>query len=193
MVCGEPELPYDRPPLSKELLAGADVDESEIGFRPARWYADHRVELILGRRATGLDAKRAQSPSSTTAASSPTRTLLIATGSAPASCPSWRGSRTSTTCGPSPTRAGCAPSFGEGARLAIVGAGFIGQEVAATARAAGAEVTIVEALPAPLGRGPGRGGRPLARWLHCRPRAWTSGSRPSSREPAATARSRSCA
>ena len=56
MVCGEGMLPYDRPPLSKELLAGK-LDESEIGFRPARWYADHRVELIF-RRAAGLDAKR---------------------------------------------------------------------------------------------------------------------------------------
>jgi hypothetical protein len=57
MVCGEPIRPYDRPPLSKDHLAGEIADE-EVSFRPADWYRDNRVELIVDRRATRLDPKR---------------------------------------------------------------------------------------------------------------------------------------
>ena len=54
IVCAETEPPYDRPPLSKELLAGA-VDEEAIALRPHDWYEKNQIELILGRRAVGLD------------------------------------------------------------------------------------------------------------------------------------------
>ena len=47
VVCGEPIAPYDRPPLSKELRAEP--------FRPAEWYAENEVELLLDRRAAALD------------------------------------------------------------------------------------------------------------------------------------------
>ena len=47
VVCGEPEPPYDRPPLSKELSAAP--------FRPPEWYAENDVELLLGRRAARLE------------------------------------------------------------------------------------------------------------------------------------------
>ncbi len=54
MVCGESELPYDRPPLSKGLLAG---EVEEVWFRPAGWYADQRVELTFtARRGTRPEA-----------------------------------------------------------------------------------------------------------------------------------------
>ena len=46
VVCAEPHLPYDRPPLSKELLAG---DSRELSFRDEAWYSDNSVELLLGR------------------------------------------------------------------------------------------------------------------------------------------------
>ena len=54
IVCAETEPPYDRPPLSKKLLAGA-VDEEAIALRPHDWYEKNQIELILGRRAVGLD------------------------------------------------------------------------------------------------------------------------------------------
>ena len=57
MVCGEPERPYDRPPLSKDHLAG-ELSDDEVAFRPADWYVDNRVELLVGRYAKRLDAKR---------------------------------------------------------------------------------------------------------------------------------------
>ncbi len=55
IVCAEPLPPYDRPPLSKAVLAGASEDES-VAFRPAWWYEEREIELLLGRRAVSLDA-----------------------------------------------------------------------------------------------------------------------------------------
>ena len=57
IVCAEPEPPYDRPPLSKELLAGA-IEEESVAYRPAWWYEEKQVELLLGARADALDAER---------------------------------------------------------------------------------------------------------------------------------------
>ncbi len=54
MVCAEPDPPYDRPPLSKELLAGT-VEEESVAYRPAWWYEEKQVELLLGARAEALD------------------------------------------------------------------------------------------------------------------------------------------
>jgi 3-phenylpropionate/trans-cinnamate dioxygenase ferredoxin reductase subunit len=54
MVCGEPHLPYDRPPLSKDLLLDAGV-EGSLPFRSARWYEEQAVQLRLGVPALGLD------------------------------------------------------------------------------------------------------------------------------------------
>src|SRR5918999_2305746 len=53
VVCGEPVAPYDRPPLSKELLANGNGGDPL--FRPREWYEERDVELLLGRRAAGLD------------------------------------------------------------------------------------------------------------------------------------------
>ena len=148
MVCGEAMLPYDRPPLSKELLAGK-LDESEVGFRPVRWYADQRVELIF-RRAVGLDVKRRRLRLDD-GGELAYEDLVIATGSAPRILPALEGFSNVHYLRTIADAQRLRSELGKGVRLAIVGAGFIGQEVASTARAAGAEVTIVEALPAPLG------------------------------------------
>jgi 3-phenylpropionate/trans-cinnamate dioxygenase ferredoxin reductase subunit len=147
IVCAEPDPPYDRPPLSKQVLAGAAGEES-VGYRPAWWYEEREIELLLGMRAEQLDPQ--------------TRTIrldsgppldygkvLIATGSAPRRLPFLDHSNVHilrTLEDARRLRAELVP----GARLAIVGAGFIGQEVAATARGLGVEVTILEALPTPL-------------------------------------------
>jgi len=147
IVCAESEAPYDRPPLSKGALAGAAGEES-VGFRPADWYADHAVELRLGTRAESLD------PAARTLTLDSGETLgygklLIATGSAPRRLPFLDHANVHalrTLSDARRLRAELLP----GARLVIVGAGFIGQEVAATARGLGVEVTIVEALGTPL-------------------------------------------
>ncbi len=148
IVCGEPELPYDRPPLSKGLLAG-DLRDRDVAFRDRDWYEDQSVELILDRRATKLEAKKhtVELGDSTTLRY---ERLLIATGSAARRLPALQGYSNVHKLRTIEDARRLRDEVSRGARLVIVGAGFIGQEVAATARQAGAEVTIVEALLAPL-------------------------------------------
>jgi NADPH-dependent 2,4-dienoyl-CoA reductase/sulfur reductase-like enzyme len=148
IVCAEPEPPYDRPPLSKELLAGTMDDES-VAYRPDWWYEEKEVELLLGARAAGLDAGarvvRLESGDELRY-----QRLLIATGGAARHLPFLDGYENVHALR---TLADARRLRGElvrGARLAIVGAGFIGQEVAATARGLGVAVTMIEALPTPL-------------------------------------------
>ena len=148
LVGDEGTLPYDRPPLSKEYLSGS-LDAPALELRPGDWYAAHGVEPILGDPAAALDAaaNRIRLASGRTLAYD---RLLIATGARPRTLPGTEGYanvhvlRSATDAGR--LRAALRP----GARLAIVGAGFIGQEVAATARARGTEVTMIEAAPTPL-------------------------------------------
>ncbi len=147
IVCAEEEAPYDRPPLSKGALVGAAGKES-VGFRPADWYAEHGVELLLGTRAESLDpaARRLALDSGEALGYAK---LLIATGATPRRLPFLDHANVHalrTLVDARRLRAELVP----GARLVIVGAGFIGQEVAATARGLGVEVTIVEALATPL-------------------------------------------
>jgi len=148
MVCAEPDPPYDRPPLSKELLAGK-ADEESVAYRPAWWYADQQVELLLGARAVALDTS-ANAVTLDTGFKLRYEQLLIATGSVARGLPFLRGFENVHALR---TLADARRLRGElvpGARLAIIGAGFIGQEVAATARQLGAEVTMIEALETPL-------------------------------------------
>ena len=127
------------------------VEDESVAYRPAWWYEEKQVELLLGARAVGarrprprtVDARLRRRAALREAADRDRRARR-------GGCPSSRATRTSTLCAPSPTPAGCARSWCPGARLAIVGAGFIGQEVAATARRLGVEVTMIEALETPL-------------------------------------------
>lgn len=147
IACAEPEPPYDRPPLSKQMLAGTAPEDS-VTYRPAAWYADAEVELLLGATATGLDANRRRVRLDR-GEELAYESLVIATGGAPRRLPFLSGANVHelrTLADLRRLRAQLVP----GARLAIVGAGFIGQEVAATARGLGLEVTVVEALPVPL-------------------------------------------
>jgi len=57
IVCGEPHPPYDRPPLSKELLTG-ELPEGGLVLRPPSWYEERRVDLLLDTRAVRLDPVR---------------------------------------------------------------------------------------------------------------------------------------
>lgn len=148
MVCAEPDPPYDRPPLSKELLAG-DLDEETVVYRPPQWYAEKQVDLLLGVRAEGLDpaGRRLKLDSGVELSY---EELLIATGGAARRLPFLEGFENVHYLR---TLADARRLRGEltaGVRLAIVGAGFIGQEVAATARGLGVDVTMIEALETPL-------------------------------------------
>lgn len=148
MVCAEPDPPYDRPPLSKGLLAGAAEDDS-LAYRPLWWYEEKQVELLLGTRATAVDL-RARTVSLDSGAELGFEQLLIATGSAARRLPFLDGYENVHALRTLGDARRLREELVPGARLAIVGAGFIGQEVAATARRLGLEVTMIEALATPL-------------------------------------------
>lgn len=145
MVCDEPGPPYDRPPLSKSLLAGEST-EAEIGLLGEGETFD--AEWRIGVAATGL---RPAEGSVTLSDGTDLRAdaVVIATGARPRQ--PWpdapAGVLTLRTLDDArELRTRLLP----GARLVVVGAGFVGAEVASTARALGVDVTVVEALGTPL-------------------------------------------
>lgn len=148
LLAAEPEAPYNRPPLSKEFLAG-DVDERELRFRDDDWYADNAIDVLPADPVAGLDAVER-----VVVLESGRRVrfgrLLIATGSVPRRLPGTAGFENVHALRTLADARRLRAALGAGSRVVIVGAGFIGQEIASTARRLGAEVTIVEAAPAPL-------------------------------------------
>ena len=169
--------PYDRPPLSKDFLAG-EQHAAELALRPAGWHAEQGVELVLGEPRAGLD------PDARTLRRPPARASATSSSSSPpAAAPrAARGAR-----GPRERphaaharrrRRACAPRCAPGRALAVLGAGLIGQEVAATARGRGADVDLVEAEPLPLGRALHPRARLAGSSTSSAPRASTSGSAP---------------
>jgi NADPH-dependent 2,4-dienoyl-CoA reductase/sulfur reductase-like enzyme len=148
MVCAEVDPPYDRPPLSKGLLAG-EAGEEELAYRPAWWYEEKEVELLLGARAAALDPSR-RTLTLEGGAEMRYENLMIATGGAPRRLPFLEGFENVHYLRTIADARRLRAELGAGAGLVIVGAGFIGQEVAATARRLGVEVTMLEALPTPL-------------------------------------------
>jgi 3-phenylpropionate/trans-cinnamate dioxygenase ferredoxin reductase subunit len=145
LVCGEAQAPYDRPPLSKAVLAG----EPASPFRPPDWYATHSVEVRLGTLARGLDAERREVVLADRARL-PYGRLLIATGARPVMLPALAGCANAQVLRTLDDALRLRAALRPGARLVIVGAGLIGQEVAAAARAAGAHVTLLDAAHAPF-------------------------------------------
>lgn len=147
LVGEEPHPPYERPALSKDFLAGR---REEVGLRPATFWREKGVELLLDTRVHRVDhlARIAE----TDAGPLPWDALVLATGARPRRLAPFDGRPgvhlLRTIADAESLRAAIVP----GRRLAIVGAGFIGAEVAATARQLGAEVTLLEALSAPLVR-----------------------------------------
>jgi NADPH-dependent 2,4-dienoyl-CoA reductase/sulfur reductase-like enzyme len=160
MLCAETHRPYDRPPLSKELLQGTCAQD-EITFRSGDWYAEHDVELLLGTRATALSPADRRIEVSGGESLGYDR-LLIATGSRPRTLPMLDGLSNVSVLRTLDDATTLRDAVVRRAHIAIVGAGFIGQEVAATARRLGAEVTMIEAAPTPLY---GILGERLGRWF----------------------------
>lgn len=159
IVSAEEHLPVDRPPLSKQVLAGTwDPDRARL-----RGADDVAAEWILGRRAVTLDvAGHAVTLDDGTTVDADA--VVIACGATPRRLPAavappgLDGVHTLRTLGD--CLALRADLLSDG-RVVVIGAGFIGAEVASTARAVGRDVTVVEALPIPLERvlGPVMGAR----------------------------------
>ena len=150
LVGAEPERPYERPPLSKQYLLGhADRDSAFV--HDAGWYAEHDVELRTGVRATRLDPAAHRLTLDTGEELGYAR-LLLATGASPRRLPvpgaDLDGVRYLRTLADADRlRTDLA---GGGRRVVVVGAGWIGLEVAAAARSHGNTVTVVEPQPTPL-------------------------------------------
>jgi NADPH-dependent 2,4-dienoyl-CoA reductase/sulfur reductase-like enzyme len=160
MITAEAELPYDRPPLSKEFLTG-ELDDRALRFRDDDWYADNDIDVLLGDPAAKLNtAKRAVVLES--GRHVPFDRLLIATGSAPRHLSGTTGFENVHELRTLVDARRLRDVLGAGSRLVVVGAGFIGLEVASTARGVGAQVTIIEAAAAPLA---GVLGAELGRWF----------------------------
>jgi 3-phenylpropionate/trans-cinnamate dioxygenase ferredoxin reductase component len=159
LVGEEPELPYERPPLSKKYLTG-DSPREDAHVHPDGFYAEHGIELVAGVPATGVDVE-AHRVDLADGLSVAYDRLLIATGSVPRRPPiegiDLAGVHTLRTLADADV---LRERFDAGVRVAIAGAGWIGCEVAAAARTRGAEVTLIEAGGAPLERvlGPELGG-----------------------------------
>lgn len=146
--CAEPDPPYDRPPLSKGVLA-ANEPEASTAMRPAGWYRNNEVELLLASPATGLDPARRR----VTVADGSVlgyEKLLISSGVAARRLPALDGYENVHTLRTLADARRLRAELKPGRRLAVVGAGFIGQEVASTARGLGLEVTMIETLELPL-------------------------------------------
>ena len=143
----EPHLPYNRPPLSKALLLGTEEDDS-IFVHNAQWYADQSVSLHLGEAVTGLDLDRRQVLVGS-AAHAYDR-LLLATGSRPRRLDAADQSGRVAYLRTLEDSLALREAFGPGQHVVIVGAGWIGLEVAAAARTAGSRVTVIESLELPL-------------------------------------------
>ncbi|MBB5918793.1 NADPH-dependent 2,4-dienoyl-CoA reductase/sulfur reductase-like enzyme [Nocardia transvalensis] len=149
LVGGEERLPYERPPLSKEHLLGKQ-QLPDFTPQPAQWYRDHHVEVMLGTTVTALDraAKTVALPDGSTLHYDK---LALATGSRPRRLPipgaDADGVYELRTIEQSDA---LIELFRSARKLAVIGAGWIGLEVTAAARAAGVEVTVLETGQVPL-------------------------------------------
>ncbi len=159
LIGAEPHLPYDRPPLSKEFLA-PEAEERYLA-EEAHLRDDLAVELLLGEPADGLDG-----PGRTVLVGDravPFGSLVIATGSTPRTLPGCEGRPGVLTLRTLDDARHLREHLHSGARILVVGAGFIGSEIASAAKTYGNQVTIVEAAPVPLVRAAGAElGRALA-------------------------------
>ena len=147
IVCGEAHRPYDRPPLSKDLLFEDDI--SLPAFRPEAWYEDKAVELIVGVRARALDP-RARLVTLADGRELRYGELVIATGARARELPLFSGYANVSTLRAVEDSRLIRTLLAGRRRVVVIGAGFIGQEVAAAARAAGAAVVVVELETLPL-------------------------------------------
>jgi len=149
LIGAETELPYERPALSKEYLQGK-ADRESIYVHPREWYGDQGITLRLGVRVAGIEPAQHEvtlADGDRVAYSK----LLLTNGSSPRPLPlpgaELDGVHYLRTVGDSDR---IKTAIAGSARIAVIGAGWIGLECAAAARLAGDEVTLLEAAELPL-------------------------------------------
>lgn len=147
LVGSEPVPPYERPALSKEHLAG-ERDAASLELRPRAFWDEHGIELLLSRRVVSWDA-RARTATTGRGEVLPWDTLVLATGSTPRVLPGWEHAHVLRTLADAERLRG---RLRPGARVAVVGAGFVGTEVASTALSLGCSVQLLDVAAVPLER-----------------------------------------
>ncbi|WP_260430589.1 NAD(P)/FAD-dependent oxidoreductase [Nocardioides sp. LS1] len=173
VLIDEAELPYDRPPLSKDFLSGPR-DLEEIALRPLEWYAENHVELVAKSSVQAFAASEDRvEVRVSSGAELAGEYLVLATGGR-ATVPALPGLVGAMRAGRVHTLRDHQDAerlrqvLKPGTRLLIVGAGLIGAEVASTAALLGCKVVLVDPLDPPLA---GATGRDVAKWLHDEHRA----------------------
>ena len=147
LVSDETDLPYERPPLSKDYLQGKAGFDAAV-THDEQWYADHDVTLHRGVAAMSVDRDKRQVELATRDVL-PYDKLVLATGAVPRKLdlPGADAAHYLRTHHDSDV---LKAAFTDDTRVVIIGAGWIGLEVAAAARNAGAEVTVLESADLPL-------------------------------------------
>jgi NADPH-dependent 2,4-dienoyl-CoA reductase/sulfur reductase-like enzyme/nitrite reductase/ring-hydroxylating ferredoxin subunit len=165
LVSADDAPPYDRPNLSKDYLAGT-APEEWIPLRPPGFYEKNGIELLLGTRVTDIDSA-GRRVTLDGGGSRPFDALLVATGAEPNRLPAGvdPGGRVRTLRSLADSRAIIAAAAGA-SRAVVLGASFIGLEVAASLRARGLEVHVAAPEDRPLERVMGPGLGDFIRGLH---------------------------
>lgn len=167
IIGDEPELPYERPPLSKEYFSGEKTFE-RIMIRPAAFWEERKVEMLLGRRVVSVDAPAHQVTTSGGEAIGYGH-LIWATGGAPrrlgCSGNDAAGVHTVRTRADADRMMAELPGV---TRAVVIGGGYIGLEAAAVLAKAGKQVVLLEALDRVLAR---VAGEPLSRFFEAEHRA----------------------
>ena len=148
LVGDESHLPYDRPPLSKEVLTGEKAPEDAY-FRTREFFEDQGIEFKPGSAAVGLDGDD-RTVTLATGEQLGYDAAVIATGARPRRLPGTEGLPGVHVMRTLDDSAAIRSALDGAARVVVVGAGFIGSEVAASARNRGVAVTVLEAADQPL-------------------------------------------
>ncbi|HKW08204.1 MAG TPA: FAD-dependent oxidoreductase [Candidatus Dormibacteraeota bacterium] len=154
ILSADHDRPYDRPYLSKEFLRG-EIEEPKVFLHDEEAYATERIDLRLEQRVTGgsLHERKLALASGDEVAFD---VLVLGLGGTPRNLPDVPAARNVRTLRSLRDSSGLRESLKEAGRVLLVGAGFIGAEVAASARQLGKEVLLLEAAPIPLGRALGQ-------------------------------------
>jgi 3-phenylpropionate/trans-cinnamate dioxygenase ferredoxin reductase subunit len=151
LIGAEDERPYERPPLSKDYLRG-EVDRETVYVHPEEFYAEHDIELRLGRSAVSLNAAESELTLDDGERLRYDR-LLLATGAEPRRLSIPGGDLDGVLYLRSVTDSDALRGrLDRGGAVVVIGAGWIGAEVAASARQRGLEVTVIDPLTVPLER-----------------------------------------
>src|SRR6476469_3681630 len=151
LIGAEDERPYERPPLSKDYLRG-EVDRETVYVHPEEFYAEHHIELRLGRSAVSLNAAGSELTLDNGERLRYDQ-LLLATGAEPRRLSIPGGDLDGVLYLRSVADSDALRArLDRGGAVVVIGAGWIGAEVAASARQRGLEVTVIDPLTVPLER-----------------------------------------